>query len=619
MPVAAPCRFAVVILAVLGSLALAADQIEPAAALPTVGSEPWGADPLSRATLTTPGEGSGSLTTVAGHGSRFATVIELRTAKPVENPWELQASIANTGPVGKDDTIYVEFWMRTVSSQAESGEGTTSLILERKGDPWTKTLNEYAASGAGTGWTRRAFAARCLESYVPGEAQVNFHMGTFRTQVLQIGGLRVVDLGRDIAPESLPVHAMGYPGRSATAAWRAEAAARIERQRKNDLSVRVVDAAGRPVAGAQVSVVMTRPDFTFGSAIASDALLRPGPDGERYRAWVQAHCDKVVVENHLKWPSWEWGAKSEDPNWQRGTTLASLLWLQEHDIAIKGHNLIWPSWRFSPDRLKAMERDPQALAAACDEHIREILRATAPYGLVEWDVVNEAFSEKDIYQVLGGRQVLQGWFRLAREAYPVHGEQGGLLYNDYAHLVSAGMLNAHKRFAEDVVKELKSSGAPITAFGIQAHIGGNMSDPGQVMAELDRLERELAIDLHITEYDLNIRDEACQADYTRDFLTACFANPRVKSFLMWGFWEGQHWIPAGALYRRDWSAKPQATAVEQLLASWRTDATGTTDAMGTYQIRGFKGLHRVVVTVAGQERQATARIGDQPGTVVVRL
>jgi endo-1,4-beta-xylanase len=57
---------------------------------------------------------------------------------------------------------------------------------------------------------------------------------------------------------------------------------------------------------------------------------------------------------------------------------------------------------------------------------------------------------------------------------------------------------------------------------------------------------------------------------------------------MWGFWEGRHWKPRAALWRRDWSVKPNCQAWLDLVHDcWWTKADGRTDAAGSYQTRGF--------------------------------
>src|SRR5262245_17882875 len=58
-----------------------------------------------------------------------------------------------------------------------------------------------------------------------------------------------------------------YEGRAATAAWRLQAAASIEKHRKADLVVVVKDAHAHPVEGAVVEVEQIRHAFPFGTAV----------------------------------------------------------------------------------------------------------------------------------------------------------------------------------------------------------------------------------------------------------------------------------------------------------------------------------------------------------------
>ncbi len=588
------CFQAALLTACCASLAPAADP-----------SAPWGADPLARATLATPGPTAATLRPIADpvHGDG----VELATLTTADHPWQIQLSIPTIADLAKGDVLVAEFWARTVRTEAESGEGTTTLVIERSGDPWTKSVDSAITLPGDGGWSRRMIGGRCEESYPPGAAQLNFQIGTFRPQVIQLAGLTVRNLGPGVDLATLPLDRATYPGRSATAAWRADAAARIERYRKQDLAITVRDATGAPLSGANVRVVTSHPAFEFGTAVALDRVLDPGVDGERYRAWILAHCNRIVAENHLKWPWFTPG------NPDRDIALKALDWATQHGLSIKGHVLHWPSWRNSPSHLSAM--DNVALAKACDERIADALTATRTYPIREWDVVNEAYANHDLLDRLSGIDTIAHWFHLARQHFA-----GDLLYNDYCHLVDAGRMNDHKRYAESLMKRLRTMGAPITGYGIQAHIGGSLADPAQVIAELDRLGRELDIDLHITELDVNLRDEACQAEFQRDFMTACFAAPRVRSLIIWGFWEGRHWIPAAALFRTDWSAKPVAQAVEQLVASWRTDVRITSDADGHCRVRAFKGRTTVVATSSdGRQQEHTVQLADAPAQLAITV
>mgnify|MGYP001283902467 CR=1 FL=1 len=63
---------------------------------------------------------------------------------------------------------------------------------------------------------------------------------------------------------------------------------------------------------------------------------------------------------------------------------------------------------------------------------------------------------------------------------------------------------------------------------------------------------------------------------------------------MWGFWEGSHWKPLGAMYRKDWTPKPNAKAWEDLvMKQWWTNADVRTDAKGRATVRGFLGDYEV--------------------------
>lgn len=603
--IARSCPLAILIL-LLPALLGAAD------ALPD-GTAPWGDQPAARAALTTPGPGYGSLRLVPAEadtpGGPGNTVLELTTIQAAPTAWALQASIPSLAPIAKGNAIVVECWLRTAAAGAESGEARTSIQVERRGPPWSKVISRELSAGADGKWTRRTCAGIATEDYAAGAAQINFHMGYAKPQTLQIAGLRLIDLGPDIDLRSLPVQRATYAGMEPDAPWRAAATERIERIRKGNLRLVVADAAGAPVAGAEVRVEMLRHAFPFGSAVVPYRLMAGGADGEKYRAWVLANCSRVVLENQLKWKNWEDGAKPDAKPWdQRETTLKALAWLDEHRIAVRGHCLIWPSWGCSPARLKPLATDPAALRAACDAHIDGILAATAPYQLVEWDVVNENFGNHDLTDLLGQDEVIQ-WFTRARRAFPV----GGLVYNDYAHL--RGGDYRHEAFVEDLILRLKRAGAPVTTLGIQSHFGGPATGPTAVIAELDRLAAKLDVDLAITEFDIapTDRDEELQAAYTRDFMTACFSHPRVDQFIAWGFWAGAHWSENAAMIRRDWTPKPAAIAWDDLVRkAWWTDTTLATDASGAASLRGFKGHYRITVTANGRTTTVETDIGDQP-------
>ncbi|MFG0268256.1 MAG: endo-1,4-beta-xylanase, partial [Rhodopirellula sp. JB055] len=117
-----------------------------------------------------------------------------------------------------------------------------------------------------------------------------------------------------------------------------------------------------------------------------------------------------------------------------------------------------------------------------------------------------------------------------------------------------------------------------------------MPEAWKVLNELSRFQ----LPIEITEFDVDTRDEATQAQCTRDFLTLVFAHPATTGFTTWGFWEGDMWRPHGAMIREDWSTKPNGQVWEELIfQDWWTDQTVQTNAEGIATVRAFRGTHRV--------------------------
>jgi hypothetical protein len=155
--------------------------------------------------------------------------------------------------------------------------------------------------------------------------------------------------------------------------------------------------------------------------------------------------------------------------------------------------------------------------------------------------------------------------------------------------------------------------------GLQAHISANPSPPVNLIAVLDRYAG-LGLPVRVTEFDINTDDEELQADYTRDFLIAMFSHSSVVGVQLWGFWENAHWIPRGAMYRANWSEKPNARAYKALvLDQWRTRVTGTTDAQGTWRSRGFHGDYVVTVEHGGRTFEHVFSLSSGTAAPTVRV
>ncbi len=456
-------------------------------------------------------------------------------------------------------------------------------------------------------WRRFSFPFTMAYDFPPGSAELLLMPG------MQVQRMEIANVQLKRAPEGsnirdIPVEGFFYRGREPDAAWRKTAAQRIDRIRKSEVRVLLADADGRPVANAEVRLTLLRHAFRFGSAIDAGFVLGEGNDSERYREVFLRHFNAAVPENDLKW-------KALEGEWEGFTmdrALKLLDWCAAHGLYTRGHTLVWPSWPMLPERLEPHRESSEIIRREVDDHIKKV--ATATRGRIrEWDVLNEPRSHRDLQNLLGESAVAH-WFELAHATDP-----DAILYLNENGILSEGGRDTHHHDAfESLLRELLGRGVPVSGIGLQAHMGWTLTDPERLWHIYDRFSG-FGLPITVTEFGVNIFNEQLQADYTRDFLTAAFSHPAVHGVLHWGFWEGRHWNPDAALYRKDWTPRASAQMLERLLREeWHTQITKTTDADGGFSLRAFHGDYRVEVTLPdGTRRHYESRIA--PGQSELHL
>jgi GH35 family endo-1,4-beta-xylanase len=513
---------------------------------------------------------------------------------------------------------------RAVAQEGDTAAGQAGLLLEAasaRGDAAKPTVFFRHIFLTGPDWERFQIPIEASES-APAGAWVLALVPDHFNQPIELRDMRL----RRLQPGEAVVPAVSYKGQEADAPWRKQAAERIARHRMGDFSVLVTDRFGKPIPGASMKLEQLRHEYIFGSCVVASRLVDAEisfkdpamtreqflADNARYREEFLRLFNFAVFENDLKWPMWD----ASKPNFRQSNTLQALEWLKAHNIAIKGHTLIWASWKQSPAWLKELENDKPALQAAILRHIRDVGDATAPY-TTWWDVLNEPMSHRDILELLGQDAVAE-WFRTAREVLP--GQT--LVLNDF-DLVGNGGNAKRREGVVSLIKSLQAANAAPDVLGFQSHFWSNrLTPPETIWNILDEMHAATGLRLAATEFDINFPNDRVQADYTRDFLTAWFAHPATNSFIMWGFWGGAHWFgERGAMFRRDWTPKPNLQAYTDLVfKEWWTNATGTTDSRGEWSTRAFKGDFRLRVAAPGcHPVERTVRISDRPTKLSIVL
>lgn len=520
----------------------------------------------------------GDLTLLPNADGVQGAAYRVKTTGTPSAKWGVQLHAPNTIAIRKGDVVYATFKARSGGSMV--GDATTEFIFERSSPDWEKSA--AFSSTVGLEWTQIHVPFRAATDLAPGEGHVSFRLG-YGGQTVEIAEIQVINLGADHDLMSLPMTARTYEGMEADAPWRAAAQERIEKHRMADLNVRVVDAAGNAVPGATVSLEMTRNAFGFGSAVVASEIASDSADSDRYRQVIADNFNEVVFENDLKWGFNQGDFSQVD---------IAMDWLEERGIAVRGHCLVWPSWRRVPKQLKGLSDagDHDAMRSVIAEHIANQAGRYAGR-LIDWDVMNEVYMNHDLVDVLGESSMID-WFKQAHAADP----QAKLYINDYGILTAGGTDDTHQSAYEKTIRYLLDHDAPIHGIGMQGHFGQTLTPPATLLQVLDRYAA-LGLSIKVTEFDISTDDQEMQAAYTRDFLTAMYSHPAVDAVVMWGFWENRHWRPNAAWWREDWSPKPAVAAFQSLLADqWHTQAQGAADNEGRFSVHGHLGDYKITAT-----------------------
>jgi len=504
--------------------------------------------------------------------------------------------------IRKGDALLVRFIARAIKARQESGEAEGLLTFQQVGAGGTRELTQ--AFSVGPDWTRISAPFVATRDYAAGEAGTTIAFSNLE-QTIEFSELEALNFEQRIAVSALPVTRFTYVGRDSKAAWRTQALQRIEQIRTAPLAIRVVDRRGKPVAGASVAVEMTQSAFLWGSAVSAERLQEKSADADRYRRQVIDLFDTTVIDNGFKWPRWVQPAF-------RARALESLDWLRAQGKRVKGHNLAWPAWKFSPGFITSDPTKRAQIAALSDAHIREITAATKGK-LIGWDVVNEPLHETDYFEHMPREHVAQ-WFKIAQASDPAMKltlNEYGMLNRSSSPLMIADLL--------EFSRMLRANGARVDVLGVQSHVGQTPRAPVAVLSDLDLLAAD-GQEIQITEFDMNSQDEALQADYTRDFLIALYSHKAVSGFLMWGFWQSEHWKPDAAMFRADWSEKPNLAVWRDLvLDRWKTKLVQTTSAAGEIAARGHLGRYRATVTLGGKRSVGAFELAGGGAPVVITL
>ncbi len=365
--------------------------------------------------------------------------------------------------------------------------------------------------------------------------------------------------------------------------WRVEANERIDQIRKGDIAVRVVDAQGKPVAGAKVRATLERHDFSFGCAISAPKFHGkfPDTDPETYR--------KAYLGFDFTMGGFNNGLKYKQRRNMAPLVPAVLDWFKENEIPVRAHVLIWPGWDHMDPEAKTLANKPDELRAYCEKMVVDYAKR---WDVVEWDVINEPRGNHDVPDILGD-EVMADWFKLARENVV---NKAALLYLNENRVVSdtaPGDVTAKMRGFRKTAEELIANGAPLTAFGFQSR--WRFDTPAETIWNRLNYFNDFSLPIAATEFEMKdeMGDELTKARMTERVMTVYFSHPNVNAIFAWTF--SKHSQGRAIVDNNGVPNLRGKVWLHMMKQHWTTDESLTTGADGSVKLRGFKGRYRVTV------------------------
>ena len=384
----------------------------------------------------------------------------------------------------------------------------------------------------------------------------------------------------------------------------------IERHRKGDAILEVVDAAGKPVSGATLAVRQTGHEFLFGGNAFVLGQLDTPEKNRRYEAAFVKLFNFATVPFYWEGTEPARGelryAEPARDLWRRPPPARFLPWAATNGLTLKGHPLLWhaynPAW---------LPKTAEELRSLYRKRFREIAgRFGDQIGI--WDVVNESLVCPTNYPLFTPDREYVRW--AFAEAAPLFPAATRLMINEVTTPFNFLPAESNPYYAQ--IQSLLARGAAIRGIGFQYHyfrrphldafLAEPKCDPAKLMDTYEQFGR-FDLPLFITEITFPSAGEGgdeLQAEVARAHYRLWFAAPKMAGITWWNLGDGTavkgENEAKGGLVDAELNPKPAYRELDRLINhEWKTTLRLQTEAGGTARFRGFHGKYSITVTSSG--------------------
>ena len=391
----------------------------------------------------------------------------------------------------------------------------------------------------------------------------------------------------------------------------------IERNRKSDVVLTIVDAAGAPIPSTEVNVAQTSHEFLFGCNLF--VLGQMKEKNAAYEALFLKLFNFTTIAFYWDDLEPESGAlrfaEGSPFIWRRPPPDRAVAFGKRHGLILKGHPLMWHNVDHNP---RWIPEDPDALRR---RYLRRFQEIAARYAddIPIWDGVNESLVCKPDFPLYSqANQDCPPYVPWAfTEQQKLFRPDNILMINDVTSFNWPS--NETNRYYRQCVK-LLDDGIGIEGIGFQFHffnrkslhryIGSDRCDPAALLDTYEMFAK-LDLPLWITEITIGSAGTdgpAVQERVVRDIYRLWFSVPKMAGITWWNLGDGTAYgnegVAGGGLTDREFNPKPAYRALDQLINhDWMTVFQTKTDRNGQVKFRGFHGHYTVDVKQGDKHRQ----------------
>ena len=265
------------------------------------------------------------------------------------------------------------------------------------------------------------------------------------------------------------------------------------------------------------------------------------------------YWNQITAENECKWASIE-GTRGR---YNFTGCKNAYNWAKQNNGYFKFHALLWGSQY--PNWLEGLSVDDTKTAIM--SWFDAVKKEFPDIDMI--DVVNEAirtgnnqyhsnYPKTKIIEAMGGDNgnytFIVNAFKEARKRWP----NAVLIYNDY------NTVQWQKNEGIDLINKIKQGGAPVDAYGLQAHDmqvgGGGNNGTGangsclplnQLKSAIEEIWTKTQTPMFISEYDIATTDDNDQKNCYEQQISYFMENEHIAGITIWGYIYGSTWTSGG--------------------------------------------------------------------------